>query len=214
MSACAKPRIAAVVVSVVVAVSACDHDASPPPASPTPTLAPPVEGVPAPVRSAPAPTASAAPVSPAPSADGLAVGSPAPDFTATATDGASLHIAALKGKPVVVYFYPKDETEGCTTEACAFRDAWATLSKTGVVLIGISGDTNDSHRSFAEDHKLPFHLVSDPSGTIAGLYGVPFKNGYASRQSFVIGPDGKLKRIYRHVDVLMHAAQIARDLAP
>jgi peroxiredoxin Q/BCP len=150
----------------------------------------------------------------APGADTLAVGAAAPDFTATASDGASIHIADLKGKPVVVYFYPKDETEGCTKEACAFRDAWTSLTKTGVVLVGVSGDTDESHRGFADHHKLPFHLVSDPNGAIAAKYGVPVHNGFAARQSFVIGPDGNLKKIYRHVDVTVHAAEIARDLSP
>jgi peroxiredoxin Q/BCP len=208
--------------SAALFLCACGHDDAPPPATPTAattavtTATGPTAAAPGPATTSTAiasatPTATAATAS---STDGLTVGAPAPDFTATAASGASIHIAALKGKPVVVYFYPKDETEGCTKEACSFRDAWSALSNMGVVLIGISGDTDDSHRGFADNHKLPFHLVSDPNGTIAALYGVPFKNGYAARQSFVIGPDGNIKKIYRHVDVTVHAAEIARDVKP
>ncbi len=144
----------------------------------------------------------------------ITVGKPPPDFTAKASNGTDIHLAALKGKPVVVYFYPKDETPGCTTEACSFRDAWNDLSKKGVVLIGVSGDTDESHKAFAEHHKLPFLLVSDPDGKIAALFGVPFHVGFAKRQSFVIGPDGNVKKIYREVDVTKHAAEIAADVGP
>jgi peroxiredoxin Q/BCP len=143
----------------------------------------------------------------------VTLGSPPPDFTASASDGTSVHLAALKGKPVVVYFYPKDETPGCTKEACSFRDAWDKLSKTGVVLIGVSGDTDESHKAFAAHHKLPFLLVSDANGSVATSFGVPFHDGFAARQSFVIGADGNVKKIYRKVDVTVHADEIAADLA-
>jgi peroxiredoxin Q/BCP len=197
-------------------LSACDHDNNPPaPATTSNATATATAASTAAAATTATPSTAATPAATTPGpAAALDVGSPAPDFTATATDGAPLHLAALKGKSVVVYFYPKDETEGCTKEACSFRDAWDSLSKTGVVLIGVSGDTDDSHRAFAEHHKLPFHLVSDSSGAIAALYGVPVRNGYAARQSFVIGPDGNLKKIYRHVDVTVHAAEIAKDLKP
>jgi peroxiredoxin Q/BCP len=142
----------------------------------------------------------------------LAVGSPAPDFTTKAQDGSTVHLAALKGKPVVVYFYPKDETPGCTKEACSFRDSWDALAKTGVILIGVSTDTEDSHKAFAAHHKLPFLLVSDADGKIAQSFGVPLQEGYTSRQSFVIGPDGLLKKIYRKVDVGVHAQEIMADV--
>ncbi|MGO9835020.1 MAG: peroxiredoxin [Polyangiaceae bacterium] len=139
------------------------------------------------------------------------VGKPAPDFTATAQDGTAVHLAAWKGKRVVLYFYPKDETPGCTKEACSFRDAWQDLAKTGAVLVGISADTTDSHKDFAEHHKLPFLLVSDPDGRIADSYGVPF-SGHHSRQTVVIGADGSILKVYRKVDVTAHAAQILDDL--
>jgi peroxiredoxin Q/BCP len=158
-----------------------------------------------PSASAPSPMASAA-------ASEDIVGKPAPDFTAKAQDGTSVHLAALKGKNVVLYFYPKDETPGCTKEACSFRDAWQDLSKTGAVLIGISADTTDSHKDFAAHYKLPFLLVSDPDGKIGETYGVPF-SGHHQRQTFVISADGKVAKVYRKVDVTVHAAQVLDDIA-
>ncbi len=142
----------------------------------------------------------------------LTVGKPPPDFTAKAHDGSDLKLSALKGKSVVVYFYPKDETPGCTKEACAFRDAWKDLEKKGVVLIGISTDTAASHQAFAKNHELPFHLVSDESGAIAKSFGVPNRAGFLGRQTFVIGPDGNLKKIYREVDVTKHASEVLADV--
>src|SRR5687767_6688224 len=102
-------------------------------------------------------------VTAAPSGE-VAEGKPAPQVKAKAHDGTEIDLAALKGKPVVLYFYPKDETPGCTKEACAFRDAWSDLAKTNVVLVGISTDSLESHKQFAEHHKLPFHLISDADG--------------------------------------------------
>lgn len=167
-------------------------------------------------KDAPAPSSAtsdgAAATTPAAASGELAVGSVAPDFSAKAHDGVDLRISALQGKPVVVYFYPKDETPGCTKEACAFRDAWKELEATGVVLIGISSDSIESHKKFAENHKLPFHLVSDEDGKIAKAYGVGSKLGFVERQSFVIGADGKVKKIYRSVDVAKHASEILADL--
>lgn len=147
-----------------------------------------------------------------PTSDDPLVGKPAPDFTKTTFDGKEVHVAALKGKPVVVYFYPKDETPGCTKEACSFRDAWKELSASGVTMIGVSTDDAESHRKFAEHHKLPFLLVSDQDGAIAKAYGVPVNDGYVARQTFVIGADGNVKKVYRKVNVAEHAAQITADV--
>jgi peroxiredoxin Q/BCP len=158
---------------------------------------------------APTATPTAAPAS---AADPL-VGQTAPDFTATAQDGSTVHIAALAGKSVVVYFYPKDETPGCTKEACSFRDAWAPLAKTGAVLVGVSADSLDSHRAFVAHWKLPFLLITDADGSIGKKYGVPFE-GYHQRQTVVIGPDGKVTKVYRKVDVAVHAQEILADLSP
>jgi peroxiredoxin Q/BCP len=183
-------------------VLACEPDKVPSPAAPTSASTSTSTSTPTPT-----PTAATA----APSSE-LAVGSPPPDFTKTAQDGTSVHLAALKGKPVVIYFYPKDETPGCTKEACSFRDSWDALAKKGVVMIGVSADTDDSHKAFAKNHKLPFLLVSDPDGKLAASFGVPFQDGYTSRQSFVIGPDGLMKKIYRKVDVTVHAQEIMADV--
>lgn len=157
-----------------------------------------------------APTADAKPADAKPG-DAL-VGKPAPALDAKAHDGTRVDLAALKGKPVVVYFYPKDETPGCTKEACSFRDAWSDLSKANVVLVGVSTDTAESHKAFAAHHKLPFHLVSDPDGAIAKAFGVPNNNGFLGRQTFVIDKDGNVKKVYRDVDVSKHAADVLADV--
>lgn len=154
--------------------------------------------------------ASAAPPSANPAE--ITVGQPPPDFTVRDQDGKEIHLAALKGKQVVVYFYPKDETSGCTKEALAFRDGFTELTKKGVVLIGVSADSDESHRAFIQNHQLPFELVSDPKGELAGKFGVPFRLGYAARQTFVIGADGNVKKFYRSVDVSAHAKEISDDL--
>jgi peroxiredoxin Q/BCP len=143
----------------------------------------------------------------------LSVGSLAPDFSAKSHDGKDVKLSAFRGHPVVIYFYPKDETPGCTKEACSLRDSWNELDKKGVVLIGISGDSDESHRNFAEHHKLPFMLVSDPDGKIAAQFGVPFRLGYASRQTIVIDSEGKIKKVYRSVDVSKHAQEILGDVS-
>jgi peroxiredoxin Q/BCP len=163
----------------------------------------------------PAVVASAA-ASPAP-AD-VEVGKPAPEFSATTYDGKVVALSSFRGKPVVVYFYPKDETAGCTKEACSFRDAWEDLAATRAVLIGVSMDNAESHKEFVEHWKLPFVLVSDPDGAIAAKFGVPLKQhgdaSFEARQTFVIGPDGVVRKIYREVDVTKHAAEVLADLKP
>jgi peroxiredoxin Q/BCP len=178
--------------------------------SPADTLPPPTSAA-VTTASAPAPVAASATAATPPAGADPLVGQAAPDFTLSAHDGPSMHLAALQGKTVVLYFYPKDETPGCTKEACSFRDAWQAIAKTGAVLIGVSADTLESHKAFAEHFKLPFHLVSDPDGAIGKLYGVPFE-GYHKRQTIVIGADGKVRKVYRKVDVAVHAQEILGDL--
>jgi len=182
-------------------VFGCSRDQPPAPA--------PATGSPASAASA---SAASAPAAASTATGEVAVGAPAPDFAAKAHDGTDIKPSALKGKHVVLYFYPKDETPGCTKEACAFRDAWKDLEATGVVLVGISTDSEESHKKFAEHHKLPFHLVSDPDGAIARAYGVPNTAGFLGRHTIVIGPDGAVKKIYRTVDVTRHAAEIFADV--
>lgn len=122
-----------------------------------------------------------------------------------------LDIASYKGKHVVVYFYPKDDTPGCTKEACAFRDAWAKLSKANVQVIGVSVDDEESHRKFVEKYKLPFPLIADTDKSICKAYGVPVTMGYASRVSYLVGPNGKIKKVYPKVDPGVHADEILAD---
>ena len=178
-------------------LAACDNK------SETKTEAPPASAT-APAMSAPTTTTT--------TAAELAVGKPAPDFTAKAQDGSDVTLSKLKGKPVVVYFYPKDETKGCTIEAESFRDSWKDLSAKGVVVIGISRDNDDSHKAFAKNHELPFLLVSDESGAIAKSFGVPNNNGYLARQTIVIGADGNIKKIYRDVNPSKHVPEVLSDV--
>jgi peroxiredoxin Q/BCP len=150
--------------------------------------------------SSPAPAPSAASVEP------LAPGAPAPDVTLAVHTGEQLSLSSLRGKPVVVYFYPKDDTPGCTVEAQEIRDLHADLQRTSAVVIGVSTDGRDSHQAFAEKYALPFLLASDEDGAIAKAFGVALKNGKATRVSFVIGPDGKIKRTFPKVTPRVTAA--------
>jgi len=146
---------------------------------------------------------------PAAAPDGpLAAGSSAPDVTFALHNGEQLRLASLKGKPVVVYFYPKDDTPGCTIEAQEIRDLYEQLKQTGAVVVGVSTDPADSHRAFAEKHALPFLLASDPDGSLAKAFGVPLKNGRVSRVSFVIGADGHIQRTFPQVTPKGHAAEL------
>ncbi len=150
-----------------------------------------------------------APVAASTTATGtVAIDGPAPSFDLTDQNGEHLQLEALRGHNVVLYFYPKDETPGCTKEACAFRDSWTSLTKSGVILIGVSADSDASHKAFAKNHQLPFHLVSDPQGKLAAQYGVPFNGNYIQRQSILIGPAGTVRRVYRTVDVSTHAQDL------
>jgi peroxiredoxin Q/BCP len=162
-----------------------------------------------PAEPAPAGSASAAPAAATPNADALLKeGAPAPDLTATAHNGEKVSLASLKGKPVVVYFYPKDDTPGCTVEAKGIKEHWADLSGTGAVVIGISTDDEASHKAFAEKYELPFLLVPDPDARIAGMFGVPLRNNHASRVTFLIGKDGKIAKVYPAVKPDGHAAEL------
>lgn len=137
----------------------------------------------------------------------LVEGSMAPSFTAKTHRGETFDLDAQRGKTVIVYFYPKDETSGCTAEAEAFRDDFTALQEKGAVVVGISADSLESHAQFAEAHRLPFALLSDPEGSLAAKYGVPFTK-VAKRQTFVVGKDGKLVKVFRDVQVAGHAAEI------
>jgi peroxiredoxin Q/BCP len=193
-------------------LAACSRPASPGASEPAASVTAPVASGPSPVASAAAPVSSGA------GQTDVMADKPAPDFTATTYDGKVVTLSSFRGKPIVVYFYPKDETPGCTKEACSFRDAWQDLAATGAVLIGVSMDNAESHKEFIEHWKLPFVLLSDPDGAIAAKYGVPLKShggtSFETRQTFVIGPDGIVKKVYREVDVSRHATEVLADLKP
>ena len=147
----------------------------------------------------------------------LAEGDKAPDFSAEAVGGASPRVSLkdFAGKTVVLYFYPKDDTPGCTTEACDFRDSERVLVDRGIVVLGVSRDSPASHEKFRKKYGLPFPLLSDPDGKICEAYGViKEKSLYGvkrlgiDRSTFVIGPDGRILRIFRGVKVAGHVSAV------
>jgi thioredoxin-dependent peroxiredoxin len=163
-------------------------------------------------RVAPLIRAALADATPAPAL--LAVGTPAPDFTTVAHDGQKVELSKLKGKWVVLYFYPKDDTTGCTKEACDFRDNWSTLQKRGVAVFGVSTQDNGSHKAFAAKYNLPFPLLPDDKGEIAGKYKVPLMGGLARRITYLIGKDGKIAHVWPAVNPVGHAGEILAQIEP
>lgn len=132
----------------------------------------------------------------------LKVGDPAPDFTAVDHEGKSVQLSALRGKWVVLYFYPKDHTPGCTAEACGFRDRHEEIRKMGAVVLGVSPDSPGTHQRFRQKHNLPFALISDPDKTVAAAYGVlkekrMFGRAYqgVDRTTFIIDPEGRIEAV-------------------
>ena len=157
------------------------------------------------------PVVSVAPTS-APPQGLLAVGAPAPALEAVAHNGQKVNLAELKGRPVVVYFYPKDDTPGCTVEAEGIRDDWADLSKANAVVLGVSTQDNASHRAFASKFGLPFMLLPDTDEAIARAFGVPVKNGYTKRVTFVIDKQGKIAKVFPEVNPKGHSDEILEAL--
>ena len=137
----------------------------------------------------------------------------APAIDTTAHTGEHVTLAAFKGKPVVLYFYPKDDTPGCTKEASEIRDAWEALKKTDAIVLGVSTDGTESHVAFANKYQLPFMLLPDKDGTIAQAYGVPLTNGKAKRVTFVIDRAGKIAKVFPEVNPSGHAAEILAVLS-
>jgi peroxiredoxin Q/BCP len=145
-----------------------------------------------------------------------AAGEMAPDFRLPDQSGKMHTLSEYGGRWLVLYFYPKDDTPGCTREACAFRDGLARLEAAGAAVVGISVDTPDSHRRFAAKYKLPFTLLADTDGSVARRYGVlmDWKLFHlAKRVTFLVNPCGKVLRIYPQVDPDRHAGEILADLA-
>ncbi len=145
----------------------------------------------------------------------LEAGQPAPDFTLLDQNEKSVTLSQLKGKPVVVYFYPKDDTPGCTKEACGFRDLFAEYRKAGATILGISPDDTASHARFAKKFELPFSLLADVGAKVCGAYGVwKEKNMYGKksmgveRTTVVIDAKGLVKKVFAKVKVDGHVDQV------
>ena len=136
----------------------------------------------------------------------IRTGEPAPPFTLSDADGGTVALKDLAGKHVVLYFYPKDDTPGCTKEACGFRDAWHDLQALGAVVLGVSPDSGASHTRFAEKYRLPFPLLSDPDKRVMQEYGAwgektlyGRKTTGVIRSTVLIGPDGRVRRHWPRV---------------
>ena len=149
-----------------------------------------------------------------------AIGDPAPTFTLTDDQGAAVTLADLAGRRVVLYFYPKDDTPGCTTQACALRDGWAEVQALDVVLFGISPDSPASHAKFRAKFDLPYPLLADEGHAVAEAYGVWVEKSMygkkymgVERSTFVIGPDGRLEHVLHKVKPGEHLELIVKTLA-
>ncbi len=148
------------------------------------------------------------------SAFALGVGDPAPDVSAKNQDGKLVRFADHKGQFVLVFFYPKDETPGCTKEACDLRDKYVELKSLNTVIYGVSRQDAESHKKFIAKHKLPFDLLVDGDGELGKAFGVGtiLGLGFSKRQSFLIGKDGKIAKFYEKVDPETHAQEVVDDV--
>jgi peroxiredoxin Q/BCP len=143
----------------------------------------------------------------------LPAGSAAPDLSAPDQSGKVRRIADEHGHALVVFFYPRDGTPGCTKEACAFRDAWERYRQAGVQIFGVSADDQKSHEQFAKEQHLPFPIVADPAHAWSAAFGVSTKLGMDSRVSFLIDGSGKVAHVYPSVDPGLHADEVLKDVA-
>jgi len=147
-------------------------------------------------------------------ADKVDVGDKAPDFEGPTSDGSRLGLKDFVGKKnVVLYFYPKDDTPGCTKEACSFRDNLKSVREIGAEVIGVSLDSVESHKKFADKYNLPFPLISDKEKRIATAYGVLKDTGTsASRVTFIIDKSGRIAKVFPKVDVTKHTEEVVGAL--
>ena len=150
----------------------------------------------------------------------LKPGAKAPAFKLPASGGETISLKDLKGKPVVLYFYPKDDTSGCTTEACEFRDHWKAVQKAGAVVLGVSPDPVAAHDKFRAKYKLPFPLLADVDHAVAEAYGVWGEKSMYGRKyfgilrtTFLIGADGRIVRVFEKVKPKGHAVEVLAALA-
>ncbi len=149
----------------------------------------------------------------------LSAGDRAPEFTLTDSKGESHRLSDYQGETIVLYFYPKDDTPGCTKEACSFRDNYQDFEEAGVEVIGISPDSEKSHSKFIQKYELPFTLLSDPDHQVCEAFGVwglkkSFGREYEGvfRTTFVIGPDGKIKRVFENVKPSDHSQEVLEEV--
>ena len=149
----------------------------------------------------------------------LNVGDVAPKFSLPDQNGVVRIVEEFSGKWLLIYFYPKDNTPGCTTEACEIRDAWGEFKKTGAEVVGISTDSVESHKKFGGKHSLPFTILSDTEKKVVEAYGVWGMKSFMGktfmgirRTSFLIDPRGKIAKIYENVKPAEHAKEVLRDI--
>ena len=142
-------------------------------------------------------------------------GEAAPEFEARDAEGNTVKLSDLRGRKVVLYFYPKDDTPGCTKEACSFRDSFAEFGRRGIEVLGVSLDDEQSHRKFAEKYSLPFTLLADTDHAVADLFGVYGEKQFAgrsymgvSRKTFLIDEEGRLRKVFDKVKVDEHADEV------
>ena len=147
-------------------------------------------------------------------------GKPAPDFELDSDAGERVRLSSLRGSPVVLYFYPKDDTPGCTLQACDIRDAWGEFESTGATVLGVSPDSVSSHEKFREKYELPFTLLADPEHDVAEQYGVWQEKTYQGktymgidRSTFVIDADGNVAKVMRGVKADEHADDVLAALS-
>ncbi|MBU2103571.1 thioredoxin-dependent thiol peroxidase [Patescibacteria group bacterium] len=147
------------------------------------------------------------------------IGSPAPDFTLLDQNGVARTLSEFRSAPTLIYFYPKDDTPGCTKEACLLRDSFPELSQTNVTVLGISPDSVQSHKKFAEKYSLPFMLLADTEKEVVSLYEVWGKKKFMGREydgvfrtSFLLDKEGKVAKIYENVRPEKHAQEVLEDL--
>ncbi len=150
----------------------------------------------------------------------IAEGQAAPDFELTSDAGETVRLSGLRGKQVVLYFYPKDDTPGCTTQACGIRDAWSDFERAGAVVLGVSPDSERSHEKFRKKYDLPFTLLADTGHEVAERYGVWGEKKYmgraymgVSRSTFVIAADGTVKKVFEKVKPAEHADDVLAALS-